>query len=320
MANNYWTKRVDNIFNVLDTQEAELVPKLLTYYQSALDEINNKLFIFYDMYAKEHKLSYDEAIKRVRNTELNDYVERANEYRKSLEKDSEALRRLNAQYVSSQMNRLELLRLEIQFEMIQATDKQDSDLTEYLKHESKYVYDALLAGQAIGNISTDEIETILSMEWSGANYSTRLWRSADAMVNALVDELTRAAINGTNPRVTARRLRDVIKSDKYITERLVRTESTYVANSSIAKRYRDMGVERYEFEATIDNRTSSICKELNGNEYKLSNFQPGTNAPAMHPNCRSRIVPADSELTKYNKYLDDDTVDDLPKWNKKPNV
>lgn len=317
MANDYWTKRVDDIFSVLDAQEAELVPKLLNYYQGALDEINKKLFDFYDKYAKDNKISYDDAIQRVRATELNDYVQRANEYRKTLEKDSEALKRLNAQYVSSQMNRLELLKLEIQFEMIQATNNQDGDFTEYLKQESRYVYDALLAGQAIGSINADEVKTILSMEWSGANYSTRLWRNADAMVNALVDELTRAAVNGTNPRVTARRLRNTLKSGKYATERLVRTESTYVANSSIAKRYRDMGVERYEFEATIDNRTSSICKELNGNEYKLSNFQPGTNAPAMHPNCRSRIVPADSELTKYNKYLDDDTVDDLPKWNKK---
>lgn len=317
MADNYWSKRIDNIFDVLDAQEAQLNNKLMSYYQSALDDINNKVNNFYERYATDNKISYDEAVKRVRATELNDYVKRANEYRKSLEKDSEALKRLNAQYATSKINRLELLKLELQFAMIQATNEQENDFTEYLKRESEYVYAALLAGKAIGSLNSNEIETILSMEWSGANYSTRLWRNADQMINALVDELVRAAINGSNPRVTARKLRKILGSGKYATERLVRTESTYVANSSIAKRYRDMGVERYEFEATIDNRTSSICKELNGNEYKLSNFQPGTNAPAMHPNCRSRIVPADSELTKYNKYLDDDAVDDLPKWNKK---
>lgn len=317
MANDYWSKRIDNIFALLDKKETELNVKMMNYYQKALEEINVKINNFYDKYAKDHEISYSEAVKRVRGTDLDDYVERANEYRKSLEKDSEALKRLNAQYASSKINRLELLKLEIQYSMITATAKQDQTLTEYLKQESEYVYNAMLDGKAIGNINADEIESILNLEWSGANYSTRLWRNSDKMVNSLVDELVRAAINGTNPRVTARKLRDILESSKYATERLVRTESTYVANSSIAKRYKDMGVGSYEFEATLDNRTSNICRELNGNVYKLSNFEPGTNAPAMHPNCRSRIVPSDEDLMKYNKYLDEDTVDDLPEWKNK---
>lgn len=238
-------------------------------------------------------------------------MKRANAYRKANKKNPELLKRLNAQYMSSKITRLELLKLEIEFSILQASNEQVGSFTDYLKNESAYVYGALVEGNAIKTLNNREIETILNMEWSGANYSSRIWRNNDVLANKLKDELVKAAINGNNPVVTARRLRKILDSTQANTERLVRTESTYVANATTAKRYEEMGVEEYESMAVLDRRTSTICREMNGETFKLKDFQPGTNAPAMHPNCRSTIVPSTKDLTKYNKYLDPDMVDDL---------
>lgn len=310
-SNDYWTKRTQEIMAQLDKDDPELTNAVLAEYKQAAEEIDKKIYNFYDKYAKDNKLSYQEAMKRVRAVDMRDYVKRANAYRRANKKNPELLKRLNAQYMSSKITRLELLKLEIEFSMLQASNEQVGSFTDYLKNESAYVYGALVAGNAIKTLNNREIETILNMEWSGANYSSRIWRNNDVLANKLKDELVKAAINGNNPVVTARRLRKIFDSTKANTERLVRTESTYVANATTAKRYEEMGVEEYEFTAVMDRRTSTICREMNGETFKLKDLQLGTNAPAMHPNCRSTIVPSTKDLTKYNKYLDPDMVDDL---------
>ena len=310
-SNDYWTKRTQEIMAQLDKKDPELTNVVLAEYKQAAEEIDKKIYNFYDKYAKDNKLSYQEAMKRVRAVDMRDYVKRANAYRRANKKNAELLKRLNAQYMSSKITRLELLKLEIEFSILQASNEQVGSFTDYLKNESAYVYGALVAGNAIKTLNNREIETILNMEWSGANYSSRIWRNNDVLANKLKDELVKAAINGNNPVVTARRLRKIFDSTKANTERLVRTESTYVANATTAKRYEEMGVDEYEFTAVMDRRTSTICREMNGETFKLKDFQPGTNAPAMHPNCRSTIVPSTKDLTKYNKYLDLDMVDDL---------
>lgn len=310
-SNDYWTKRTQEIMAQLDKDDPELTNAVLAEYKQAAEEIDKIIYNFYDKYAKDNKLSYQEAMKRVRAVDMRDYVKRANAYRRANKKNPELLKRLNAQYMSSKITRLELLKLEIEFSVLQASNEQVGSFTDYLKNESAYVYGALVAGNAIKTLNNREIETILNMEWSGANYSSRIWRNNDVLANKLKDELVKAAINGNNPVVTARRLRKIFDSTKANTERLVRTESTYVASATTAKRYEEMGVEKYEFTAVMDRRTSTICREMNGETFKLKDFQPGTNAPAMHPNCRSTIVPSTKDLTKYNKYLDPDMVDDL---------
>ncbi|MFT9415109.1 minor capsid protein [Leuconostoc falkenbergense] len=312
MADNYWEKRTKAIMDLLDVKDTELTNAVLKEYKAASDDISRKIDDFYEKYADKNTISYDEARKRVRAVDLEDYVKRANAYRMSNKDNPELLKRLNAQYMTSKISRLELLKLEIDFRILQASNAQSETFTAYLAKESAYIYSALSVGNAIKTLNEREIESILQMEWSGASYSQRIWRDNDVLANKLKDELVKAAINGTNPRVTAKKLRDTFGGTKPNTERLVRTESTYVANASTAKRYDNMGVKEYEFVAVLDRRTSSICREMNGQTFPLSEFMPGTNAPAMHPNCRSTIVPAASDLTKYNKYLDSDMVDDLP--------
>ncbi|MFT8849021.1 MAG: minor capsid protein [Leuconostoc pseudomesenteroides] len=312
MTDNYWEKRTKSIMDLLDVKDTELTNAVLKEYQAASDDISRKIDDFYEKYADKNTISYDEARKRLRAVDLDDYVKRANAYRESNKDNPELLKRLNAQYMTSKISRLELLKLEIDFRILQASNAQSETFTAYLAKESAYIYSTLSVGNAIKTLNEREIESILQMEWSGASYSQRIWRDNDVLANKLKDELVKAAINGTNPRVTAKKLRDTFGGTKPNTERLVRTESTYVANASTAKRYDNMGVKDYEFVAVLDRRTSSICREMNGQTFPLSEFMPGTNAPAMHPNCRSTIVPAASDLTKYNKYLDADTVDDLP--------
>lgn len=52
-----------------------------------------------------------------------------------------------------------------------------------------------------------------------------------------------------------------------------------------------MGVEKYEVVATLDLRTSDICRKLDGKVFDVKDYERGVTAPPFHVYCRSTTVP-----------------------------
>lgn len=74
-------------------------------------------------------------------------------------------------------------------------------------------------------------------------------------------------------------------------ERVVRTATNHITTQARARLYEDNEdiVYGYRIVATIDTRTSTICKTLDGKVVKLTaRVQP---LPPFHPNCRTTTVP-----------------------------
>lgn len=69
------------------------------------------------------------------------------------------------------------------------------------------------------------------------------------------------------------------------------TESAFVSSQSQKDCYKELGVEQFEFVATLDNKTSEICQQMDGRVFDMSDYQIGVNAPPLHCFCRSCTVP-----------------------------
>jgi hypothetical protein len=66
----------------------------------------------------------------------------------------------------------------------------------------------------------------------------------------------------------------------------------HISNQASMDAYRGSGVvKEYEFLATLDDRTSEICQELDGKVFTLAQGKTGVNMPPMHPYCRSTTIP-----------------------------
>ena len=52
-----------------------------------------------------------------------------------------------------------------------------------------------------------------------------------------------------------------------------------------------MEVEKYQILATLDNRTSDICQDMDGKVFDFKDYEIGTTAPPFHVNCRSVTIP-----------------------------
>ena len=135
------------------------------------------------------------------------------------------------------------------------------------------------------------INTIIRDKWSGDHYSKRIWKNNKLLEKELRQVLTTAAMTGESIYKTSRRLNAAFNTAAYNTQRIVRTETTYACNQAELQSYAALEIERYEYYATLDTRTSPQCRQLDGQVFPTSEAQAGKNLPPMHPNCRSTTVP-----------------------------
>lgn len=76
------------------------------------------------------------------------------------------------------------------------------------------------------------------------------------------------------------------------------TETAYFHTLASRDAFDDLGVYDFEFSSVLDTKTSDLCSDMDGKVFKLRDLEVGVNAPPMHPNCRSVIIPYYSD-TRY---------------------
>lgn len=141
-------------------------------------------------------------------------------------------------------------------------------------------------------VNTRLIDKIVNDQWSGKNYSQRIWWNTSKLSEDVQQLLTTAAMSGESIYKTSRRLSERFGESMNNSVRLIRTETTYACNQAEMASYKSLDIDRYKFVATLDTRTSTICQKLDGKVFETKDAQAGKNLPSMHPNCRSTTIPS----------------------------
>lgn len=147
-------------------------------------------------------------------------------------------------------------------------------------------------GFAFSEMPAARIDEILRQNWSGEHYSRRIWNNTQKLAETVREEVMIGFMSGRSVGETADAIQQRMGCGSMEARRLARTETNYVANQAELDSYRKCGIEQYEFSATLDSRTSEICRRLDGKRFPVSRAQAGVNLPPMHPNCRSTTVAA----------------------------
>lgn len=145
-------------------------------------------------------------------------------------------------------------------------------------------------GFSFSKFPRQDVDRILRANWSGGNYSQRIWKDVSGMTARVKNELLVSMLSGRSNEKTARIFQEQFGVNAYCARRLVRTESAYVANAAQKSAYSEAGIDRYRFVATLDSRTCECCAALDGKVFDLAKAKPGTNYPPMHPFCRSTTI------------------------------
>ncbi|MGD6831427.1 minor capsid protein [Sutcliffiella halmapala] len=133
------------------------------------------------------------------------------------------------------------------------------------------------------------IDAFLKENWSGKHFSQRIWSNLDQLNISLANNLRKGIQNGYKLDKIAKLFDKEFGSKAYQSQRLVRTETARIIETSRQKVYQDNGVDKVQWLATLDQVTSEGCRELDGKIFSI-NDSSKPKCP-RHPNCRSTYVP-----------------------------
>lgn len=293
---SYWLKRSEELDKVATKVEKEVMKELSALYRDAFRSIEKEVNGFMMKYAVDHKLDYTTVTQMLTPIDLAEYNQKIEElYAMYRDTGSEYIKieidRLNAR---AKITRLQALQDAINVELTKVTHEYQMTLEDTLigLFTEQYKEVSELLGIMAPVINREAIKTIIEYPYAGKMFSDRIWDNKDALVKHIKQNLTAGIIRGDSIQKMSRQLKKDLNVLYYQAERLVRTETNYAMNQGHLKGYADSGVvEKYEFLAAIDSRTSKLCKNQNGKVYKLSDATVGVNFPPLHPHCRSTVIP-----------------------------
>ena len=295
--NDYWKKRSNDIMRYVDSTDIDMFAELQKIYAEESAKIQHDLFAFVTKYADDNKLSYSDALQRLRGVDLSDYQANAKKYFKQAEKDPELLKRLNEQYASSKVTRFDALNLEMTYKIGVMQGIIEKSFENYLKSTAKYAYRKIMGGNG-GALNEPALKELINTPFNGYNYSEQVWGNTDALAKDLREVLKRGFIRGASAREMASELAKKYNVARARAQTLIRTDGTAIVNRSAIKRYEESGLEFYRISVHMDNRTSQICKKIHREDklYRIDEFETGITAPPFHYNCRSAVIPDEEEL------------------------
>ncbi|MEG6521126.1 minor capsid protein [Desulfotomaculum sp. 1211_IL3151] len=299
----YWQKRAEQVASRQYHKADRYVADLGREYEKAILSIQRDIEVFYQRFADENGIvDMAEARKLLTSGQLKEFRMTLEEFITKAKGNANGkwTSQLNNVYYRTRISRLEALQTQIrqQVEMLSAGHKENTRAVLSDVYEDTYyrtIYEAhkgIGLGVSFAYVHPEAIAGILSQSWMGANYSQRIWNDREKLIREIETNLAQAFIRGDSIDRTAQVLAKRMDVSYSNAVRLVQTETSHIAGEATAAGYKESGVvQKYQFLATMDNRTSAICQSMDGKVFELREKQEGVNYPPLHVRCRSTTVP-----------------------------
>lgn len=288
--------------------------KLARHYELAIAQINKEVDHQFQWLAEQNGQPYAEMQKQVSNLDINEagtearlLVARAEKMRAMgfkptygdfLEEENARLRLYNA---TMRINRLEYLKSQVGMKLTQLTSEVNQELGSRLTDDAQKEYQrqAGIMGHFLGTSKVwtgGNVQKIVMAETNGGTWSQRLWKGQDVLKAQLDGVLSAGFITGESNQVMARKLksaiRDTVTNQRFVTERLARTESARVAYGVQLESIKANGFKWVEWfaEPSACATCARIARVDNGEGPGIYPVKKVPKIPAdTHPNCRCSI-------------------------------
>lgn len=297
----YWQRRNEELeAEWFKRSQREIEKELAAYYAQALRHIEKDINDLYTRFSIDNSMNMVAVQRLLQGDEFRTWRMDMKEYLDSIEKtgDKKLLLELNTLAMRSRISRLDKLRAETYVEFSKLAEKFGRSMDKFLPSAYKdfYYRNLFEIGRTRGldttpvKVDSKEIERVLRTPWSGKNYSERIWGNQERLGNVICNEITSAMHRGSSVEKISQIVTQKINVGISDARRLVRTELNYVQNKAALDSIAESGMKYYRFIATLDKRTSTVCREHDGRIYPVEDGSPGTNMPPLHPHCRSTIA------------------------------
>ena len=305
----YWKNRfLKSTKDVFDSDD-QYVAEIFRMYKRAAENIDRDILSILNSMdevsmSEAKKLLNKKEVKSFRNN-LSDFTNASKGFiTPDLEKELDvASRRVR-------ISRLQAMQLSLKSNVAVLLNKEQQKLFAHLSnqytssyYEDLYELQRITGYEQINKLSPSFVEEVLNTSWAndGKNFSDRIWTRKDKLLSTLDTNLRQGLITGRSPDKISAEISHELSVSKSNAKRLVQTESAAIHASSRKSMFKQMGVEKYEILATLDTRTTEICRGLDGKVFNVKDYEVGITAPPFHVYCRSTTIP----------YFDDDIQDEI---------
>lgn len=293
----YWLKRSEELDKAVIKLQKRVYKEMAQAYAETFREIAKETNDFLMKYADDNKIDLATVNQLITPVDLAHYNEKIEELR-AMYRDTNSeyiLREIKELEARMTITRLQALQDTINIELCKVSHEFQMTLEDTLigLFTDQYKEVSQLLGVMNPVIPTEAVKKIIEYPYHGKMFADSIWYNKKRLlVEHIERNLTIGIIRGDSIQKMSKQLKKDLEVLYYQAERLIRTETNYVMNQGHLQGYKDSEmVEKYEFLAAIDSRTSKLCRNQNQKVYKLSDAKVGVNFPPLHPNCRSTAVP-----------------------------
>lgn len=300
----YWAKRWERLkLDAMDRADLTIDELEQIYYESLM-KLQADVESWYHRYARENHLTLSEARKQLNARELKAFKITLKEYQEQAQRAnlSDAHKRMLANAsIRVRLDRAQQLYIQVvhHTSMLaqgknERMEKLLADVYESNTYKTAYETQTMKSVyKDVDLVPEDAIRTAISKPWApdGVDFSARIWKDRDVLVNSLQSEITRSLIIGEGSGKLAERIANKYNVSFKNARRLAETETAYVQELSSYEQYKDNDIEQYQILATLDSRTSETCRHLDGKIIDMKDYKIGVTAPPFHCHCRTTTIP-----------------------------
>lgn len=296
--NSYWEYRAQQRMATYHRNAERTIHTVAGAYDKATKDIQGEIDKIFTKFASDGELTPAEA-KRILNqpiskAEWNDIKGKVGQI-KDPKLRRRLLNRLNAPAYAARISRLEALKANTYIQSKIIADVEISASTaSYMDTAREAYYRTLFdiqkgvgLGFDVSVMSNRNVQEILKNPWGGTHFSSRVWANTDELSRQLNEVITAGFKSGIGSKKMAKELQERMGVGKFVAARIIRTETTFMANAAEMESYEEAEIDKYIFVATLDSKTSTVCRDHDRKVYKVKDAVPGENMPPMHPFCRS---------------------------------
>lgn len=319
---NYWERRSTNLMLSLEKDTQYTINDLIKIYEKATKNINKEIENTFKNYSKNNVLDKKVLTQLLNNKEADIHYKNLLNVINTNIKDDKLKKKLLAKYnapaYSYRISRLQALQDNIDIEIKKIADLEQiitearyvKTIDEAYNHTIFDIQQGVGVGFNFSQLNTDNIKLMLAENWiDNKNFSQRIWKNTEKLGNYLKINLTADTLTGKSIQKISRDLASYMKVGLYNATKLVRTEVNHFANESEALGYEECGIKKYQFIATLDNRTCDRCGSLDNKIFNVKDRKTGINYPPVHPNDRCTTI----------AYFDNEIEDNLQRKAKDEN-
>ena len=137
-------------------------------------------------------------------------------------------------------------------------------------------------GASFNTINENLIKEAIKTNWSGLSFSERIWEHRRRLAFTIKGELTKGLTRGDSLQDISRIIADKLNNSYSNALRLVRTESCFIMNEATVNNYKENDIKEYQIMAFLDNKTSKICRDMDGEVVNVKDAIAGKKMPPFH--------------------------------------